>query len=466
MHVRLVSRAALADVELPSDGTVGAGRIAQMLDAGQAPDGCPFLIDAEWNLRGLDAVNTYLLDAARQRAFTPANLRSHAYALRAVLTFVRERHGGPVDLTAITRQDLVAYRDLRIRSVSEQTWNDDLSRIGSFLAYAVRAKWIENDPTPRWGAQQRNTLVARVRTHRRERFLSEAQLRLFLSAGLRGEPPAPRELRPEYPQRDYSLGLLMVSTGLRRQEAAYVLDCEIPRTSDMPASGIQSFNRLGKNGRVRTVWVTDQTAQQIDLYRDTERARIVRAAQPSLRQALKEGRATLFELTRNRRGAAEIVIDGRRMEPDRLDDERRQTAVSRRLDGTLDPLGLFVVEGGRAPALRTINNLFNDAAGRLAAFEHPDLPPEHLDITPHVLRHTFAVRMLAALMQTGRERAGDPYRFLSSPVFVVQQLLGHADVSTTQWYLHAAERYTADLPSALLAAATSAVASTTGVPHA
>jgi len=59
--------------------------------------------------------------------------------------------------------------------------------------------------------------------------------------------------------------------------------------------------------------------------------------------------------------------------------------------------------------------------------------------------------MLSALMREGRRRTGDPYLLLANPVLTVMELLGHADVSTTQRYLYAAERYSDELPAALLA---------------
>jgi integrase len=58
-----------------------------------------------------------------------------------------------------------------------------------------------------------------------------------------------------------------------------------------------------------------------------------------------------------------------------------------------------------------------------------------LKVTPHVMRHSFAVRMLSALMREGRDRAGNPYHLLANPVLTVMQLLGHASVETTQKYL-------------------------------
>ena len=67
------------------------------------------------------------------------------------------------------------------------------------------------------------------------------------------------------------------------------------------------------------------------------------------------------------------------------------------------------------------------------------------------MRHSYAVRMLAALMKEGRQRAGDPYLLLANPVLTVKQLLGHASVETTMHYLYAAETWEEDLPAVLAA---------------
>jgi integrase len=137
------------------------------------------------------------------------------------------------------------------------------------------------------------------------------------------------------------------------------------------------------------------------------------------------------------------------VKPELLGNADRARAVRVTPDGTIEPLALFTGRGGLPPDVKHWNTVFADARHRVAGAGHPDRPPPHLVVSPHVMRHTFAVRMLSGLMRLGRERAANPYLLLANPVLTIQQLLGHASPDATQRYLFAAERYTEELPAAL-----------------
>lgn len=460
MKIGVVKRDPGGPVPLPTGGSIEWTEVTRLLNLSDVPEGTPFLVPDDGDLGSVQFTNSYLLDASRQDAYRSNGLlKHHVPVLRRLLVFLRGRHGC-VDLTAATRADLVAYRDFRRPGLAPTSWNGELSVLAGFYSYAKRRGWVDFDPVPRWGARQRNTLRDRVNEHRRERFLTEAQTRLFLEVGLRGDSPSTTELRPRHAERNYAIGLMLVSTGLRRQEATLLLDCEVPTSETLHPSGIESFVRFGKGGRPRAVWVTDDLVDAVDMYRAMEREKIVRQSQRTLRKRMRSGDVLVVdEIIPNRRGH-DIRVGQHVIGNERFSDEDRTRAVIVRPDGIINPITLFVVEGGRPPALRTVNNIFNEALERVASIDHPDRPPAHLDVTPHVMRHTFAVRMLAALMRQGRQAGGDPYELLASPIVVVQQLLGHADVETTLRYLYAAERYTEQLPAALRQSVAASLAGT------
>jgi integrase len=449
LRIGTVQRDTGASIKISSSVELPWKHVVSTLDRLDVPDGTPFVVDEDGSLGCLANLNHYLLEASRQGAYRGNGLRqNHVSNLVRLLRFTRSRHGR-VDLTATTRADLIAYRDSRRPELAPTSWNTELSAIAQFFSYAKDVGWISSSPVPTWGTRNRSTLNERISAHRRERFLSESQSRFFLEVGLRGDAPSPPELRPRNAERDYTYGLTLLSTGLRRQEANLLLNSEIPTAASLHPRGVESFVRTGKGGVQRDVWVTDALVDVIDLYRATERERVIRAAQPRLRLMRRNGSLLMADGDPAEGEHVTVSISGKKYKAENISDELRAITAYERPDGVIEPLTLFVVEGGRAPALKTANQIFNDAMNRVSGMDHPDRPPAHIEVTPHVFRHTFAVRMLAALMRQGLETAGNPYELLASPIFVVQELLGHANIETTHRYLFAAERYSEQLPTAL-----------------
>lgn len=163
--------------------------VVESLDRHDIPDGLPFIVDDDGSLTCCDRLNTYLLTAWRQRAYDLDSLRSfHAYHLARLLRFVRVRRGAElVDLTATSTEDLTAYRDARQPEVQGSTLATEFGCFSSFFYFATQVGWMEKDPIPRWGRNNRNTLVSHKRSERRARFLKAAQTRHFLEIGLRGD---------------------------------------------------------------------------------------------------------------------------------------------------------------------------------------------------------------------------------------------------------------------------------------
>jgi integrase len=428
--------------------------VVETLDRHDIPDGLPFIVDDDGSLTGCERLNTYLLIAWRQRAYDLDSLRTfHAYHLARLLRFVRKRRAEThVDLTATSTEDLTAYRDARRQEVHDTTLATEFGCMSSFFYYATQVGWIEKDPIPRWGRSNRNTLISRTRRERQARFLKACQTKHFLEVGLRGDGYDPAGA-PGHPERDYLYGLLLATTGLRREECAFLLNVEVPVPDTMGPESIHVFDRLGKKQVVRSIYVTAQVAHAADLYRRTERRRVVQVAQRSLRANVLDGSVLVIDDLIERRGKLYVAIRAQRIPLVQFSNKHRARAVRVLDDGTIDPLALFVSRSGLPPGLERWNQLFADARERVRHLGHRDQPPRHVHVTPHTMRHSYAVRMLAALRKAGRHRAGDPYLLLANPVLTVKELLGHASVQTTMHYLHAAEIWTEDVPAALAATA-------------
>ena len=105
-----------------------------------------------------------------------------------------------VDLTRVTRQDLVAYRDSRQGTVEAQTLGNELGSLSSSCRYATVMGWVPTNPS--W--VNRNTPMSGKRKNRQARFLMNVQTAHFLAAVSLYRAIADRgeaHLRPELGRR-------------------------------------------------------------------------------------------------------------------------------------------------------------------------------------------------------------------------------------------------------------------------
>lgn len=459
----------LENAEVVPGGPTGA-QLIELFDVEGLPDGHPFVLRDDATTVGTDHLNRYLLAAHRTGAYEPRSLSSfHAPKLTAFLRWLWDHRGEPVEMTATTTADLVAYRDSRLATVSSSSWDTELGCLSSYFRWARDAGLMPHDPIPRWGTRQRNTMRVRLEDRRTPKFLHERELRFFLHAGLRGDRVyGNRPLSfnddvapPAFPLRDFAIGFVEVTTGLRREETARLLDVELPTNASavlehplFAGHDLHRFVRYGKHGKPRWVYVTASVIEVLDHYRSKERRRIIEAAQPRLKDALPD--LLVVNATRVRSGKTQLHIGTSWRDADRLSDNDRARAVTLTTEGAVEPLGLFLTQRGLPPVLNYLNELYVAANERCAATAHPDRPSTR--VSNHTMRHTFAVRTLAALIQESRRTEGAPYALVTNPVFTVQELLGHSDPETTARYLYAAERYEA-VPDVLQANAARIAAS-------
>lgn len=472
MRICTINRSRLLDgppLPLPNGATFDPILALDVLDKYGLPDGYPFVLDDDGTADGCRYLNRYLLEAWQQRGLTLDTMRkTHIRFLTSFLRFLRARHAvvaaaaqgqaldtwladygeSKLDLIDATRDDLLDYRDHRLKAgIKSSTLNNELSALSGFYRYALDRNWIATDPVPRWGTKKRNTLIKRTREQRVEKFLTLPQAKHFLDVGLRGD--GVDQHRPAYPERDYAYGLVLLTTGMRREEAGLLLDCEVQPFDEMPPSGLDSFRRTGKYQVIRDVYITTELVNGLHLYRTAERPAIIAAAQASLRTKLRAGQLLVVDRIGHRKAIPTLVVQGTHIPAVEFSTENRRRAVRIADDGTIEPLALFLSRRGLPPHIDYWDHLFTAARERVHDHGSALRPPAHVHVTPHTMRHTFAVHCLSELMRSAQGRNLDPYALIKNPVETVRQLLGHASIETTQKYIYAAEIWQEEAPNAL-----------------
>lgn len=406
------------------------------------PDGCPVLLDGRW--RPVEPWLTYFRVVSR--TVGASTLRNYAYDALRFAQFLEDRG---TDVVQAQQEDIVAYRESRrataSRPVAPATWQREAVVIRGVYSLLRQQGTIERDP---WITLGRSSVLGR--TWRKEpdiRPLSFEQWVFFRDVGLAGrtsEGALDESWRGRNPLRAVAGAELAVTTGMRVAEFSSLLDVEVPRAAgDRGASVL--LGACAKFQKRRRVHVPSSTLRTIDLYRSTERRSIARASAASLWLRRHE----LFVL-REVDAAAGIlrgVVGGveQRWRMHLLPPALRRIAVVER-DGGLESIGLFLGRGGLPLSLRAWHATFESANRRIYSQGGHGMQGRHRGVTPHDLRHTFAVVLLkaltdVALAREGERRVGNLGPFTLSehvainPRLTVQRLLGHSDPATTMIYL-------------------------------
>lgn len=405
------------------------------------PDGMPLILDERW--RPLEPWLTYfrMVSATTSKS----TVRNYGYDALRFASFLESRRTGVVDATT---EDIVAYRESRLtngeRPVSSATWQRDVVVIRGIYQVLVKTGVIQREP---WITVGRASALSRPWHSEPDiRPLTQSQWKVFRDVGLAG-CTAMGELDPGWrgrsPLRSKAGAQLAVSTGMRLAEFSTLLDVELPRASGSGASIL--LEACAKYQKRRRVHVPPATLRAVDLYRQTERRSVVEAS----RDSLWSRRAELFIVDEFDEAAG--VVRGRlngsrsswrlHLMPPRL----RRIAVIER-DRGLEGLGLFIGRGGLPISLRAWHATFATASQRALELAPDQMGGRRARITPHDLRHTFAVVLLKALTdialaRESERRAGNigpatlTEHIAINPRLTVQRLLGHSNPSTTMVYL-------------------------------
>lgn len=436
MHLRFVDHSLDASrVDHPSIRSVYARRAA-------LPAGCPVLMDDRWH--PVEPWLTYFRILAG--AVARSTLRNYAYDALRFASFLEKRGTSVGDAC---QEDIVAYRDSRRRTasrpVSPATWQRETVVIRGIYSLLRQQGVLQRDP---WITLGRATVLGRPwREEPDIRPLSFEQWRFFRDVGLAGRTiggQLDESWRGRNPLRGVTGAEIAVTTGMRVSEFSTLLDAEVPRAVG-DRGGSVLLGACAKYQKRRRVHLPATTLRAVDLYRSTERRATVRASAESLWKRRSE--LFLVQEIDTAVGVVRGSIGGikQRWRLHLLPPDLRRIAVTE-VEGGVESTGLFLGRGGLPMSLRAWHATFEAANQRVLAEGDQTLRGRRAKITPHDLRHTFAVVLLKALTDIALARENDrraghlgPFTLSEhiaiNPRLTVQRLLGHSDPSTTMIYL-------------------------------
>ncbi|MCR5857372.1 tyrosine-type recombinase/integrase [Mesorhizobium sp. J428] len=385
---------------------------------------------------------------------SPNSLRAYGRDLVVWMRFLAERRDGK-SVWSADREDVAVFHAARRRSepphrISAASWNRSVAALEKFYGWAAEEGLIAASPfgTPvAWRPVGRGRYVPARTSRAREpgarrgdlRFIGLDLFLLFRDTGLRGRLDDGRDdegWTGRHGERNALFAELLVTTGLRLEEAASLLTVELPSLERLPSRPRSIPFRLpgsiAKGGRSREIRIPVRLLRRLHDYAEIERANaLTRIRRLPSRPLIAAGASnrTSVDLADD-----EGVVSGARL--DTLTPLHRQRLVT----PAGEPLTLWLSEAGRPMTPAAWAAVFRRASARCCR------AGLDLVVTPHALRHTFAVHMLSMLIreQIGSVLADGPpddpgsaayRRMIGDPLQKLQRLLGHASIASTYIYL-------------------------------
>lgn len=425
------------------------------VEATGVTDGMPFILD---DRGGYDLDLNRFFRACPTMGLRSANsLRAYARDLAVWMRFLSERRDKK-SIWLADREDLAIYHAARRRSapshrISAASWNRAVAALEKFYGWAVEEELIAASPfgsSTTW-RRVRGGRFAPVRTVRaREAGARRGDLRFvgldhflsFRDVGLRGRQLDGCEdatWSGRHGERNVLFAELLVTTGLRLEEAASLLIVELP-AADRTRSALRSMAfrlpaSIAKGGRSREIRLPARLLHRLADYVTIERANVL----TNFRNVDSGSIVVADNATRNAIGVVDGAGQVRSVRLDLLSPTERRRLVT----SSGEPMILWLNEAGRPMTSPAWAAVFRRAGRRCRALGI------NLDVTPHALRHTFAVHMLSMLIreQIGAVLADPPdepgsaayRRMIGDPLQKLQRLLGHASIASTYIYLDSLE---------------------------
>ena len=415
-------------------------------------------------------LDRFLADLPLNGVRSQHSLRSYSYDLLVWVRFLDEARAKIV--WQATREDVDAYHRARrhddaANRISAASWNRAVAALDKLYRWAVEDGLMAQSPfTYRdvWrripSDRGRTITVTRNQAYERAakrsdvKFITIEDYRRFRDVGLQGLAVDGGErsgARDRNGSRNVLFADLLITTGLRLEEASSLLAVEIEeaiRASVVPKARLRhdggdkqvAFRlpaALTKGDKGRTIRIPAALLSRLRSYLEVERANAVAKFKSRDGAARMPGRIELSVSN----GTIEVSTkDGKRSSL-RLDtvtpEERRRLVLCDDNGKPREPAAFWLSEIGLPVAPNSWEAVFARASRRCQDSGFA------FDVSPHQLRHSFAVHMLALLIRQrfgeaskDADLSGTAYRrLLGDPLQQVQRLLGHSSLATTYIYL-------------------------------
>lgn len=368
---------------------------------------------------------------------------SYAKDVRLYLSFVESQH---VPWREATYDDLLNFEFWRRRDpanprrVSATKFAREWAACRKFYEWQLRRGVVSSIPLSSSGelvgSDGRSPHPSKEARSNRVKWLTPKAFRQWRDTGLGGLLPdgsTDQGWRGRNGGRNVAFAELLWASGLRLREAATLLVLELPMP-DAEARFLRA--RVGQavaKGRGRDFWVAGSALARLEAYRLSSRAAAIRRAQRERRYDAIPGRLIVQKIDRGRLRV--VNGDGTVVREVLVGDLTARERARLFVHGSsgLEPAMLFLGESGLPMVYPTWESVFAESSRRCHRLGVP------VSCHPHMLRHSFALRMLLTLMHAFDQRMGltpeerRDYRTLfGDPWVLVQTLLGHTNPETTR----------------------------------
>lgn len=421
---------------------------APTLDAREAAVGIrrgqPFLLPAN----GQPDVDVSLFFASDSfKGLASDSQVSYATDLKVFLSFLAVQE---LDWRDAVRDDLVDFEFWRRRDdrnphrVGAAKFSRELAAISKFYGWQQHRGKVSRSPVVMVDRRTRSgppslrpELLPKSVRSIRVKWLTPRAYQRWRDIGLGGYlPDGTRDARwrGRNDGRNLAFAEALWSSGLRLREGGTLVLDELPSFgSELQYARGRVGESVAKGGRGRDFWISGRTLKLIDNYRESTRSEAVQRAQQEGRYAGIESMKVVDRVDNRRIVHYRDAMGLSGTVPlDNLDWRDRLDFFVEREDG-LEPWTLWLSEAGLPLPYRTWEAVFSVANDRCLGLG------VGIRCHPHMLRHSFALRMLVALIYAHDRRMGitaderREFRLLfGDPWVLVQTMLGHANLATTR----------------------------------